>query len=71
LDLGVTLRRGAKPAARAWANGEWNFSIYNAYGRENTYLIDFRESETEPGRVDAVSVALFKWVPSISYDFRF
>lgn len=71
LDVGVTLRRGAKPAARAWANGEWNFSIYNAYGRENTYLIDFRESETEPGRVDAVSVALFKWVPSISYDFRF
>jgi hypothetical protein len=71
LDVGVTLRRGAKPAARAWANGEWNFSVYNAYGRENTYLIDFRESETDPGRIDPVSIALFKWVPSVSYDFRF
>ncbi len=48
-----------------------NFGIYNAYGRENPYTITFRENETDPTKTEAVQTALFKWVPSITYNFKF
>ncbi len=49
----------------------WNFSIYNVYGRENAYVINFVESEDYPGVTEARQVSLFKMIPSISYNFRF
>ena len=49
----------------------WNFSIYNWYGHENAYIITFEESETEPGKTDAIQTSLFKMIPSISYNFKF
>lgn len=49
----------------------WNFSLYNVYGRENAYSIDFRQNEDNPAQTEAVQTALFKWVPSISYNFKF
>ncbi len=50
---------------------EINFSLYNAYGRENAYTIDFRTSTTDKNKTEAVQTSLFRWVPSISYSFRF
>ncbi|WP_282037806.1 TonB-dependent receptor [Saccharicrinis aurantiacus] len=49
----------------------WNFSIYNLYGRENAYSISYRESESKPGSLEAVQYALFKFVPSVTYNFTF
>lgn len=49
----------------------WNFGIYNAYARENAWTISFRESETDPTKTEAVQIALFKLVPSITYNFKF
>lgn len=49
----------------------WNFSLYNAYGRQNAYAITFREAENDPSRTEAVQTALFRWVPSITYNFKF
>ncbi len=49
----------------------WNFSLYNAYGRENAYTIDFQESADNPGTTEAVRLALFKFVPSVSYNIKF
>lgn len=79
MDVGLVLRKPKytndwHTGATVWdtfKGGEWTFSCYNVYGRENTYFIDFRPSENEPGTQEAVSVALFKFVPSISYDFKF
>jgi hypothetical protein len=48
----------------------WNFSVYNAYARENAYSINFRENE-DTGNTEAVQVALFKLIPSVSYNFKF
>ena len=48
----------------------WNFSVYNAYGRENAFSIDFRTNETT-GVTEAVQLSLFKIVPSVSYNFKF
>ncbi|MFT4602280.1 MAG: hypothetical protein ACI857_002466, partial [Arenicella sp.] len=48
----------------------WNFSVYNAYARENAYSITFRENETT-GETEAVQLALFKLIPSVAYNFKF
>jgi hypothetical protein len=52
-------------------SSELSFSLYNAYGRENAYTISFRESEDNPGKTEAVQLALFKYIPSVSYNFKF
>lgn len=52
-------------------SSELSFSLYNAYGRANAYRIDFRENENQPNVTEAVKTSLFRFVPSISYDFKF
>lgn len=67
LDVGAvyTLKKTEKTLS------ELAFSIYNAYGRENAYTITFRDSETDPNKTEAVQTALFKFIPSISWNFKF
>ncbi|HMQ76210.1 MAG TPA: TonB-dependent receptor [Flavobacteriales bacterium] len=65
LDLSATLTRKRKHES------VWNFSLYNAYGRQNAYIITFQESEHDPGRTAAIKTSLFRWVPSISYGIKF
>ncbi len=67
LDLGASMQLKKKKKL----SSELAFSIYNAYGRENPYTINFRESKIDPGKTEAVQTALFKYVPSISYNFKF
>jgi outer membrane cobalamin receptor len=67
LDLGATWQ--LKKTARF--SSELVFSIYNAYGRENPFIINFRENENDPSMTEAYQVALFKMVPAISYNFKF
>jgi hypothetical protein len=52
-------------------SSELVFGVYNAYGRENAYQISFRESPTNPNVTQALETSLFRWVPSISYNFKF
>ena len=49
----------------------WNLSLYNAYGRKNAYAIEFRQSENDPNKTEAVRIALFSFFPSITYNFSF
>ena len=81
LDVGVTLYNKKtktvidaetgqeKEVARRWESS-WNFSIYNLYARENAYSISFKENP-ETGQTEAVQLALFKIIPSITYNFKF
>ncbi len=57
--------------ARKRYTSNLNFGIYNAYGRENTYSITFRDNENDPTITEAVQTSLFRWVPSITYNFKF
>ncbi len=66
LDLGATYEK--KRAGRYQSS--WNFSVYNAYARENAYTITFQDSETNPGTTEALRTSLFKLVPSVSYNFK-
>jgi CarboxypepD_reg-like domain/TonB-dependent Receptor Plug Domain len=67
LDIGVTWYR-KKTAKR---ESSWNFSLYNAYGRENAYTITFQQDPNDPTRTQAVQTTLFRWIPSITYNFKF
>ncbi len=49
----------------------WNFSLYNAYARQNAYSITFRDNKDEPGKTEAVQTSLFKFIPSVTYNFNF
>lgn len=49
----------------------WNFSLYNVYARENAYSISFRQSEANPESNEAVRLALFSIVPSVTWNFKF
>ena len=52
-------------------NSSLNLSLYNAYGRKNAFTIDFQESESNPGSLEAVKTYLFRWVPSVTWNFSF
>lgn len=67
LDIGVSLK--TKPKEKY--ESSWDFGIYNLYGRRNAYSIDFIESEVVPGSLEAQRVALFTYVPSITWNFKF
>ncbi|MCB9208227.1 MAG: TonB-dependent receptor [Ignavibacteriales bacterium] len=47
------------------------FSAYNVYARENAYTINFEEDPDDPQKTQAVKLALFSIVPSITFNFRF
>lgn len=67
LDFGATLQ-GKK---RAKWEDSWTFSIYNVYGRENAYSISFEDDPDDATKTRAVQTSLFKWVPSVTYNFKF
>ena len=67
LDFAATLL-GKK--RKKW-EGSWTFSLYNVYGRQNAYSIEFRDDPADPTKTQAVQTSLFRWVPSITYNFKF
>lgn len=66
LDLSATLK--CKKKHERW-QGEWNFSIYNAYGRNNTWAVMFIPDENN--NIKTEMVYLFAVIPSVSYNFKF
>lgn len=67
LDLSATYERKRKGRYQS----SWNFSLYNAYGRENAFTVTFRDNENDPTKTEAVQTSLFRWVPSVTYNFNF
>ncbi len=67
LDIGLTWQR--KKTKRFESN--WNFSVYNVYGRFNAYAINFQEDPNDPTKMQAVQLSLFRFVPAVSYNFKF
>ncbi len=69
LDVSMTLK-GKNKRNRKW-QGEWNFSVYNAYNRKNTWAINFVQDEADPLITYAEKTYLFSIIPSITYNFKF
>jgi len=54
---------------KGW-QGEWVFSIYNLYNRQNAASISFRQNE-DYGNNEAVRLSIFGMIPSVTYNFKF
>ena len=67
LDFGLTWKRKDTEKFES----SWTVSIYNVYGRENAYSIDFRTNADDPNKTEAVQTTLFKLVPAVTYNFKF
>nr|WP_217189936.1 TonB-dependent receptor [Echinicola vietnamensis] len=67
LDVGATMK--LKDTEKF--SSDLNFSIYNVYARKNAYSISFRENRDDPTKTEAVKIALFSILPSVTYNFRF
>ncbi len=58
-------------ATKDTKHGSWNFGLYNAYGRENAYQITFKDDPNDATKTIATQLSLFKWIPSVTYNFKF
>jgi len=68
LDLSFTLHN--KPGKKF--RSSWSFAVYNAYGQLNPYIIYFQQDwENNSFNLKAKQITLFRWVPSITYNFKF
>jgi hypothetical protein len=65
LDLSATVKGKERPG-RFW-NGEWVFSVYNAYGRHNDWMLNF---DLEKGIAERTYLP-FVFFPAITYNFNF
>jgi hypothetical protein len=68
LDISATYT--PKPNKKKGWQGEWVFSVYNLYNRQNAASITFRQNAIT-GSNEAVRLAIFGAVPSVSYNFKF
>jgi hypothetical protein len=70
LDISLSLK-GREHTPRFW-NGEWVFSVYNAYGRHNDWIINFTQDDKHPEKIVAERWYLpFLFFPGITYNFNF
>ncbi len=69
LDLALTIQE-KKRSWKPW-NGEWNFSVYNAYARKNAWTLNFIQDSDDPDVTYAEMTYLFSIIPSITYNFKF
>ncbi|WP_394368524.1 TonB-dependent receptor [Aegicerativicinus sediminis] len=68
IDVSATLTP-RKNKYRSW-QGQWVFSIYNIYNRQNAISINFRQNE-DTGVNEAIRTSIFGIVPAITYNFKF
>ncbi|MDR2497995.1 MAG: TonB-dependent receptor [Tannerellaceae bacterium] len=68
LDLSATWKLSS-PGKRL--KHELNFSLYNAYGRKNAWLVHFLPEPDRPNVMYAEKIYLFTFVPSITWNFNF
>ncbi|WP_348523303.1 TonB-dependent receptor plug domain-containing protein [Dysgonomonas sp. PF1-16] len=50
---------------------ELSIGLYNAYGRENPYMIEFKTNKDDPNKLSTYQYSLFKFMPSVSWNFKF
>jgi hypothetical protein len=72
MDFSVTAVPNKKPQKRF--KSTYNFSIYNAYNRKNTYFIYYKlEGDNITGNLTAkaIKVSIFPIIPSFTWNFKF
>jgi hypothetical protein len=70
LDLSATLQR----PKRKYYQGEWVFSVYNAYARRNAFGVYAKPGDTfeTKGNTEMRRVSIFgTFIPGVTYNFKF
>lgn len=67
LDFNATYEKPSKKRFQS----SWSIGLYNIYGRENPFSMTFRENKDNPQKIDAIQTSLFRWIPSVTYNFKF
>jgi hypothetical protein len=67
LDIGATVQLKKH---KKWDHN-LNLTLYNALGKENAYYINFITSPNNPSQTEAQQVSLGRWIPSVTYNFKF
>ncbi len=68
LDISATYT--PKPNKKKGWQGEWVFSIYNVYNRQNAASLNFTQNQNS-GANEAIRFTIFGAVPAVSYNFKF
>ena len=68
LDLSATFV--PKPDKKKGWQGEWVFSVYNVYARNNAAAYNFGQNTTT-GLSEARRMSIFGIIPSVTYNFKF
>jgi len=68
LDLSLILN--GKNHGKRRVYGDWNFSIYNAYGNKNAWAV-FYEKDDQTKQMKSKMLYLFSIIPSVSYSLHF
>lgn len=68
LDVSATYT--PKPEKKTGWRGEWVFSVYNLYNRQNAASITFGQN-SDTGANEAVRLSIFGVIPSVTYNFKF
>jgi hypothetical protein len=69
LDISVIWKNKLR-TNKKW-QGEWVFSIYNVYNRQNVFALYISQSPYQPYNVKATQVYLTGILPSVTYNFKF
>ncbi len=77
MDLGINYYPNKRKKGRI--ENSWNFSVYNVYGRKNAYSIttgtrkikDADGKQIDTGIPITEQIALFRWMPSVTWNFKF
>ena len=59
-----------RPDTKKRWKGEWNVSLFNAYGKKNPWMISLNQ-DRDTGRPYAEMVYLFGVIPSVTYNVKF
>jgi CarboxypepD_reg-like domain/TonB-dependent Receptor Plug Domain len=69
MDIGVNYEPSINKTRKY--KSSWSFGLYNVYGRENAFSINFRENKDDRTKTEAVQTTLFRWIPSVTWNFKF
>ena len=75
MDVSLTLDENLRK--RHMWKGSWTLSVYNLYGRKNTYSVFYRKSPQQVGGAEDSRYDIFRLsvigipIPSITYNFKF
>ncbi|TVR73518.1 MAG: TonB-dependent receptor [Marinilabiliales bacterium] len=70
LDLSVTYTPQRRGLNRRFS-GDWNFSVFNVYGRVNPISVSFAEDADRPGIPRSSFFYIPGPVPAVTYNFKF